>query len=78
MEVDAVVAWRRVGERFGRWAQRLSRRWRRHAEPFRFKWSQVRDCGIDIEIDVDAEDTAPFDLERWLREKFVDRIPGSK
>ena len=78
LEIDAIVAWRRFSERFARWAQALSRRWRRDQEPYRFSWSQVRDMDIDIEIDVDAEGTAAFDLERWLRQKFVERIPGAK
>jgi hypothetical protein len=78
MEIDAVVAWRRVGPRFGRWAEALARAWRRSEHPYRFTWSQVLDFGIDLEIDVDAEQTAAFELERWLREKFVKRIPWSK
>lgn len=74
-EIDGVTAWRRFGERYGRWAARLARKWR-HAEPYRFGWSQVRDLGIDLELDVDAERTSTFDLERWLRERFVARLPG--
>jgi hypothetical protein len=78
LEIDAVVAWRRFGERFARWARALSRPWRRDEEPYRFTWSQVRDVDIDIEIDADAEKTPAFALERWLREKFVNRMPGGK
>jgi len=75
-EIDGVTAWRRLGERYGRWAARLAARWQRTAHPYRFRWSEVRDLGIDLEIDVDAERTSTFDLERWLRERFVDRLPG--
>ena len=78
LEVDAVTAWRRLGERFARWAAKLARHWQREQHPFRFTWSQVRDFGIDIEIAADAEHSAPFDLERWLREKVVGRIPGGR
>lgn len=74
-EIDGVTAWRRFGERYGRWAARLAGKWR-HTEPYRFGWSQVRDLGIDLELDVDAERTSTFDLERWLRERFVARLPG--
>jgi hypothetical protein len=78
LEIDSVEAWRRVGPRFGRWAHAVARLWRRSEHPFRFSWAQVRDLGIDLEIDVDAEETPAFDLERWLRDKFVARIPWSK
>jgi hypothetical protein len=73
-EIDGVTAWRRLGERYGRWAARIAARWQ--GKPNRFRWSQVRDLGIDLEIDVDAERTSAFDLERWLRERFVRRLPG--
>jgi len=78
LEVDGVTAWRRLGERVGRWAAKLARRWEREGHPFRFTWAQVRDFGIDIEIEVDGERSAPFDLERWLREKVVGLIPGGR
>jgi hypothetical protein len=78
LEVDGVTAWRRLGERVARWAQKLARCWERDGHPFRFTWSQVRDFGIDIEIEVDGERSAPFDLEHWLREKVVGRIPGGR
>ena len=75
-EIDGVTAWRRLGERYGRWAARIAARW--HGKPYRFRWSQVRDLGIDLEIDVDAERTSTLDLERWLRERFVARLPGGR
>lgn len=68
LEVDSPHAWRRLGERFGRWAAAAQGRW--HGGPYRLTWSQVRDFGIDIEIDADAEQTSAFALERWLREKL--------
>jgi hypothetical protein len=77
LEIDAVVAWRRIGPHFARWARAITRLWRRGEEPYRFTWSQVSDLGIDLEIDVDAESTQAFDLERVLRERIVERIPGS-
>ena len=78
LEVDGVTAWRRLGERYARWAAKLARHWQREGHPFRFTWRQVRDFGIDIEIAVDAERAAPFDLEHWLREKLIRRIPGGR
>ena len=68
LEVDSARAWHRLGERFGRWARAAQRRW--GGGPARFTWSQVRDFGIDLEIDLDAEQTGAFALERRLREKL--------
>jgi hypothetical protein len=78
LEIDPVIAWRRLGPRFARWAGSVTRLWQHGEDRFQFPWSQVRDLGIDLEIDVDAEQTPAFALERWLRDKFVRRIPGSK
>ena len=68
LEINAVCAWRRLHERFGRWAAALARRW--GGEPYRFTWTDVRDLGIDIEVDARVEDTGAFAFERWLREKL--------
>ncbi|HET7197813.1 MAG TPA: hypothetical protein VFI86_04045 [Burkholderiales bacterium] len=68
LEIDGAAAWRRLGERFGRWARRLQRLW--DGGPYRFRWAQVRELSIHLELDVDAERTPAFALERWLREKM--------
>ena len=78
LEIGAVTAWARLGPRCARWATRLASRWQGEAHPYRFPWSRVRDSGIDIEIDADAERAPPLDLERWLRDKVVKRIPGGQ
>jgi len=69
--------WRRVHARLGRWARRVERLWSRAGAELRIPWSAVRDVGIDVEVDLDAEQTEAFALERCLREKIVRRIPGS-
>jgi hypothetical protein len=78
LEIEGPTAWARLGPRCGRWAARLASRWQRDGHPFRFRWSQVLDFDIDIEIDVEAERSPPFDLERWLRDKLVRRVPGGR
>jgi hypothetical protein len=70
------VLWGRVHPRLARWARRAERLWHRGGE-CRIAWAAVRDVGIDIEVDLDAEKTPALALERWLREKIVRRIPGS-
>lgn len=68
LEVDAVCAWRRLGERFGRWAAAVARHWR--GEPYRFTWADVRDLDVDIEVDARFEETGASAFERWLRGKL--------
>lgn len=55
----------------------LERRWgAKRSEPFRIPWLQVRDIGINVEVDVSAEETLALAWEKWLREKVIERIPG--
>lgn len=74
-EVDAACAWRRLGERFGRWAATAARRWR--GQPYRFTWAEVRDFHVDLEVEARVEETGAFAFERWLREK-LGCIPGGR
>jgi hypothetical protein len=67
LEIDGPSAWRRLGERFGRWARRAQARW--GGAPYRFTWSQVRELTVHVQVDVDAERTPAFALERRLRGK---------
>lgn len=67
LEIDGAAAWRRLGERFGRWARRAQARW--GGGPYRFRWAEVRELSIHLELEVDAERTPAFALERWLRRK---------
>ena len=78
LEIEGPTAWARLGERWGRWAAKLASRWQRQGHPFRFDWSQVRDLGVDIEIEADAEQAPTLDFERWLRSRFVGRLPGGR
>jgi hypothetical protein len=68
IEVDGPAAWRRLGERLGRWARRAQECW--GGAPCRFTWSQVRELTVHVKVDIDAERTAAFALERRLREKL--------
>ena len=68
LEIDAASAWRRLGARFGRWARRAQAKW--GGGPCRFEWSQVRELTIHVRVDLDAERTPAFALERRLREKL--------
>jgi hypothetical protein len=67
LAVDAASAWRRLGERFGRWARRAQGKW--GGGPCRFTWAQVRELTVHVKVDIDAEETPAFALERRLRRK---------
>lgn len=74
IEQGVSVLARRFGPRLGDWL----RRWRRDTreDPFRIPWSDVRDVGIDVEIDTDAEALPTLAWEQWLRRHIIGRIPG--
>jgi sporulation protein YlmC with PRC-barrel domain len=79
VEIGTVALARRLGSRYGRWASRLGG-WiggEKDREPYRIPWSKVRDIGVDIEFDVDVQETAIFDWQDWLRDHIIGRIPGS-
>jgi sporulation protein YlmC with PRC-barrel domain len=71
---------RRLHPRLGDWVSALGRKWGcRHGESYRIPWSKVRSIGIDVEVDIDVqvEETPLLAWENWLREKVIGRIPGS-
>src|SRR5438045_1737116 len=65
IELGALTRARRVSSRLARWIK---------TEPYRIPWDKVRDIGVDIEVDVDAEKTPALRVERFLREKIVKRM----
>jgi transposase len=68
----------RLSRRLGRLAEKLGRRWGvRHGKPFRISWDKVRHEGIDVNVDVDADETPVMDWEKWLNKQIISRIPGS-
>jgi hypothetical protein len=44
----------------------------------RIGWEHVRDVGVDIELDVDAQqDRRLRRVEKWLTRHIVGRLPGA-
>jgi hypothetical protein len=79
-KVDGIVVELRDGKppRLAQWLAALARRWGiGRGEPFRIPWSQVRDIGIDVEVDLDVEQTPVLAWERWLSKHVIGRIPGA-
>jgi hypothetical protein len=78
-ELGSIVLARRLGVSFEYWARRLATKLggERHREPHRLAWHLVRDIGVDIEFDIDADETAIVDWQKWLRDHIVAHIPGA-
>jgi hypothetical protein len=78
IETGAATAARRLHPRLAGWARRLTRLWGDREGACRVEWSKVLVvAGGDVKVDVDAEATTAFALERWLRDRVVGRIPGA-
>lgn len=68
----------RLSARLGKFVERMGSKWGvRHGKPFRLSWDKVRHVGIDVDLDVDADETPLMDWEKWLVKNIVGRIPGS-
>jgi hypothetical protein len=59
-----------------RWARRLTGRFcPRETGPIRIPWSQVMKIGVDVKVDVAANQMMQW--EHWIRDHIVRRIPGA-
>jgi sporulation protein YlmC with PRC-barrel domain len=77
--VGVPVLARRLHPRLASWVTAFQQKWgARNSEPLRVPWSQVRDVGIDVEVDLDVEATSALAYEQWLREQVIGRIPGGE
>ena len=78
IEVGGGAAARRVGARMGRLVRWLERRWgARRGDPVRIAWSELRHFGVDVRVDVRADDAPSLDWERWVRDHIIAHIPGA-
>jgi sporulation protein YlmC with PRC-barrel domain len=78
IEVGLVTLARRIHPRLSALLATIESKWgAKHSEPFRIPWSKVRDVGIDVDVDIDAEDTSALAWEKWVREQIISRIPGA-
>ncbi len=78
LEVGGIAPARRLHWPLRSILMALARKWgARHGEPFRIPWSKVRAVGIDVEVDLDVEDTPTRIWEDRIREHIIGRIPGA-
>jgi hypothetical protein len=79
LEVGGTTRARRLHPRLGQWVAALVVKWGLGSgQPYRIPWSKIRDIGIDVEVDLRAEETPVLDLELWLRKHIIRRIPGGR
>ena len=78
IEVGGVTQARRLHPRLGTWVAGLSKWWRvDRSDPFRIPWSKAVASGIDVTVNLDAEETPALAWEKWLRKKVIGKIPGA-
>lgn len=78
IEVGVTTLAGRINPRLAGWVAAIASKWgAKQSEPFRIPWSKVRDVGIDVEIDVEAQETPVLGYEKWLSDRIITRIPGA-
>jgi sporulation protein YlmC with PRC-barrel domain len=78
IEVGVTTLAKRINPRLAGWVAAIARTWgAKQSEPFRIPWSKVRDVGIDVEVDVEAQETKALAYEKWLSDRIITRIPGA-
>jgi hypothetical protein len=78
VEVGSVAQARRLGPRVHRWAIALALRWGlMERNPHRFAFNTLEHDGKQWRIDELASQVPTLAWERWVRQKIIDRIPGS-
>ncbi|MEH1839436.1 MAG: hypothetical protein V7L20_11835 [Nostoc sp.] len=79
IEVGVTTLAKRLNPRLASLIAAIASKWGvKQSEPFRIPWSKVRDVGIDVEVDVEAEATPALGYEKWLRDRIIARIPGGR
>ncbi len=79
IEVGGVTFARRIHPALARWLVALTRRLGvGSGDPLRVSIRQVRKQGVNLKADVDRSKTPAFAWERWLRDRIIARIPGSR
>jgi hypothetical protein len=75
IEMSAATLGHRIHPLAGRIAAALASRL--GAEPVRLPISTIRNVGVDIDLDVDAErDPRLLKFEKWLSRTIIRKIPG--
>jgi sporulation protein YlmC with PRC-barrel domain len=77
LAVGGVTLARRLRAPVGRWLEAAARRWGgSRGEPFRIPWERVKQVGLEVEVELDADRTPALYWEHRLG-AWVRRIPLS-
>lgn len=77
IEIGGVTLARRLSPRIGRWAEKIARKLGKGAESHRIAFSKIEKVGINVDVDVEVENTQVGAFERWLSKHIVSHIPGA-
>ena len=77
LSVGPVTLAGRLSSRLASLVERMLRACDAGAGATRFAIAQVTKVDIEVRVDVLADDTPARDVEHWLRDHVVGRIPGS-
>ena len=70
-----LFAWR-LHPKLEGWMRVLTRGWGpRRSEPLRIPWSKVMKIGVDVKVEISADEAMPW--EHWVRDRIISRIPGA-
>ena len=79
IEIGMPTLARRLHPRLARWVIAIQSKWgAKRSESLRIAFSKVRDIGIDVELDLEAQATPALDYEQWVGEHIIKRIPGAE
>jgi len=79
IETGVPVLARRVGPRFARIVRAMTRRFgKRRRRRYRIRWDKIQSIGLELKLDIDADQSPTLAWERWLRERVFSHIPGGK
>lgn len=68
----------RLGGRLGRWVSSIAARLSNDAGPRTIDFAHVIDIGSSIKVNRSRPDLAVDPLERWVDDRVIARIPGSR
>ena len=71
LEIGSDVLARRLSKRLERFLSRHG------AKPTQIPWSKVESVDIAVTLDMDVTETPAYDVEMWLREHLIEKIPGN-
>jgi hypothetical protein len=67
----------RLGGRLGKWISSIHSRLTGDPQPARVSMGVVQRIGVKVELTLDATQLKTWELQRWVRDKIILKIPGA-